>query len=309
MFSPFSWGLFLSIMSQNRFSCFLMCCLLLLRLSAQVQAQLLPGFGTSPWCVNAFIWTFTIWTFVSIMSRLCHSRSVESEEPPSVRWVVHPLPSGLGPGVGSRGGIQIILFSCRWAQVLKLSFSEFHHTLHTMFFWCSRFCRPTSGSVCGWHHLLHPAQSSAWNHIRCQGGGSVHRRKEWTPGWTRDNTWGPTFASDSKCLKPFLRSWHRCHQTGPVAGGDFWHFVLSSAVYLNVTNIETYKVDHDKFCIKWTSHRSATSYRIKLNPVNRKSHCCYDSSSQQPAEKSSQKSEVQQEVKERCFPTTSYLKQ
>lgn len=46
---------------------------------------------------------------------------------------------------------------------------------------------------------------------------------------------------------------------------------LSSAVYLNVTNIETYNVDHDKFCIKWTPHRAATSYRIKLNPQDRKS--------------------------------------
>lgn len=47
---------------------------------------------------------------------------------------------------------------------------------------------------------------------------------------------------------------------------------MSSTVYLNVTNIETYNVDHDKFCIKWTPHRSATSYRIKLNPVDRKSY-------------------------------------
>lgn len=57
--------------------------------------------------------TLTITTFVSVMSLLCHSWSVESEEPPSIRRVVYPLPSGLGPGVGSGGGIQIILFSCR----------------------------------------------------------------------------------------------------------------------------------------------------------------------------------------------------
>lgn len=43
------------------------------------------------------------------------------------------------------------------------------------------------------------------------------------------------------------------------------------SVYLNVTNIETYNVGHDTFCIKWTPHRAATSYRIKLNPVDRKS--------------------------------------
>lgn len=64
----------------------------------------------------------------------------------------------------------------------------------------------------------------------------------------------------------------------PPAGGTALT-VLSSAVYLNVTNIETFNVDHDKFCIKWTPHRSATSYRIKLNPVDCKSPSCSDSSS------------------------------
>ncbi|XP_008292859.1 collagen alpha-1(XII) chain-like isoform X2 [Stegastes partitus] len=41
-----------------------------------------------------------------------------------------------------------------------------------------------------------------------------------------------------------------------------------TTLYLNVTNIETFDVGHDKFCIKWTAHRAATSYRIKLNPVD-----------------------------------------
>ncbi|XP_030576759.1 collagen alpha-1(XII) chain isoform X4 [Archocentrus centrarchus] len=41
-----------------------------------------------------------------------------------------------------------------------------------------------------------------------------------------------------------------------------------TTLYLNVTNIETYNVGHDKFCIKWTPHRAATSYRIKLNPAD-----------------------------------------
>ena len=67
--------------------------------------------------------------------------------------------------------------------------------------------------------------------------------------------------------------------------------LLSSAVYLNVTNIETYNVDHDKFCVKWTPHRSATSYRIKLNPVDRKSASCSDSSIL-PAEKFPRVSDV-----------------
>lgn len=38
-----------------------------------------------------------------------------------------------------------------------------------------------------------------------------------------------------------------------------------------MTNIESYDVGHDKFCIKWSPHRAATSYRIKLNPADRKS--------------------------------------
>uniref|UniRef100_A0A672YMQ8 Collagen type XII alpha 1 chain n=1 Tax=Sphaeramia orbicularis TaxID=375764 RepID=A0A672YMQ8_9TELE len=41
-----------------------------------------------------------------------------------------------------------------------------------------------------------------------------------------------------------------------------------TTLYLNVTNIETYNVGHDTFCIKWAPHRAATSYRIKLNPVD-----------------------------------------
>uniref|UniRef100_A0AAR2LEQ9 Collagen, type XII, alpha 1b n=1 Tax=Pygocentrus nattereri TaxID=42514 RepID=A0AAR2LEQ9_PYGNA len=41
-----------------------------------------------------------------------------------------------------------------------------------------------------------------------------------------------------------------------------------TTLYLNVTNLETYNVDHDKFCIRWSPHRAATSYRIKLNPLD-----------------------------------------
>uniref|UniRef100_A0A3P9JN89 Collagen, type XII, alpha 1b n=1 Tax=Oryzias latipes TaxID=8090 RepID=A0A3P9JN89_ORYLA len=39
-----------------------------------------------------------------------------------------------------------------------------------------------------------------------------------------------------------------------------------TTLYLNITNIETYDVGHDRFCIRWKPHRAATSYRIKLNP-------------------------------------------
>uniref|UniRef100_A0AAR2LH75 Collagen alpha-1(XII) chain n=1 Tax=Pygocentrus nattereri TaxID=42514 RepID=A0AAR2LH75_PYGNA len=58
-----------------------------------------------------------------------------------------------------------------------------------------------------------------------------------------------------------------------------------TTLYLNVTNLETYNVDHDKFCIRWSPHRAATSYRIKLNPLDRQqevtitaaqSHYCFE---------------------------------
>uniref|UniRef100_A0A7N8YF87 Collagen, type XII, alpha 1b n=1 Tax=Mastacembelus armatus TaxID=205130 RepID=A0A7N8YF87_9TELE len=50
--------------------------------------------------------------------------------------------------------------------------------------------------------------------------------------------------------------------SGPLTG-------QGTTLYLNVSNIETYDVGHDKFCVKWIPHRAATSYRIKLNPADR----------------------------------------
>ncbi|XP_041661141.1 collagen alpha-1(XII) chain isoform X2 [Cheilinus undulatus] len=49
--------------------------------------------------------------------------------------------------------------------------------------------------------------------------------------------------------------------SGPLPG-------QGTTLFLNVTNIETYNVGHDTFCIKWDPHRAATSYRIKLNPAD-----------------------------------------
>lgn len=49
------------------------------------------------------------------------------------------------------------------------------------------------------------------------------------------------------------------------------NFSLSMfTVYLNVTDLTTYKVGWDSFCIRWSAHRSATSYRLKLNPADGK---------------------------------------
>ncbi|XP_077409700.1 collagen alpha-1(XII) chain isoform X3 [Vanacampus margaritifer] len=41
-----------------------------------------------------------------------------------------------------------------------------------------------------------------------------------------------------------------------------------TTLFLSVSNIETYNIAHDKFCVKWTAHRAATSYRIRLNPLD-----------------------------------------
>ncbi|XP_052436872.1 collagen alpha-1(XII) chain isoform X11 [Carassius gibelio] len=41
-----------------------------------------------------------------------------------------------------------------------------------------------------------------------------------------------------------------------------------TTLYLNVTDLNTYNVGYDSFCIRWTPHRAATSYRLKLNPFN-----------------------------------------
>ncbi|XP_048083246.1 collagen alpha-1(XII) chain isoform X1 [Alosa alosa] len=39
-----------------------------------------------------------------------------------------------------------------------------------------------------------------------------------------------------------------------------------TTLYLNVTDLTTYNVGYDSYCVKWTPHRAATSYRLKINP-------------------------------------------
>lgn len=47
-------------------------------------------------------------------------------------------------------------------------------------------------------------------------------------------------------------------------------FVLFLSVHLNVTDLTTYNVGYDSFCIRWAPHRAATSYRLDLKPFDRK---------------------------------------
>ncbi|XP_076834641.1 collagen alpha-1(XII) chain isoform X3 [Brachyhypopomus gauderio] len=49
--------------------------------------------------------------------------------------------------------------------------------------------------------------------------------------------------------------------SGPLVG-------QGTTLYLNVTDLTTYNVGYDSFCLKWTPHRAATSYRLKVNPFN-----------------------------------------
>nr|XP_020464293.1 collagen alpha-1(XII) chain-like [Monopterus albus] len=41
-----------------------------------------------------------------------------------------------------------------------------------------------------------------------------------------------------------------------------------TTLYLNVTDLTTYNVGYDSFCIRWAPHRAATSYRLKVNPLD-----------------------------------------
>ncbi|XP_024913641.1 collagen alpha-1(XII) chain isoform X1 [Cynoglossus semilaevis] len=41
-----------------------------------------------------------------------------------------------------------------------------------------------------------------------------------------------------------------------------------TTLYLNVTDLHTYDVGYDSFCIRWAPHRAATSYRLKVNPFD-----------------------------------------
>ncbi|KAL6105800.1 col12a1 [Pungitius sinensis] len=41
-----------------------------------------------------------------------------------------------------------------------------------------------------------------------------------------------------------------------------------TTLYLNVTGLSTYNVGYDTFCIRWSPHRAATSYRLKVNPID-----------------------------------------
>uniref|UniRef100_A0A668A865 Collagen alpha-1(XII) chain n=1 Tax=Myripristis murdjan TaxID=586833 RepID=A0A668A865_9TELE len=42
-----------------------------------------------------------------------------------------------------------------------------------------------------------------------------------------------------------------------------------TTLYLNVTDLTTYNVGYDSFCVRWAPHRAATSYRLRIAPFDR----------------------------------------
>ncbi|XP_059208525.1 collagen alpha-1(XII) chain [Centropristis striata] len=61
-----------------------------------------------------------------------------------------------------------------------------------------------------------------------------------------------------------------------------------TTLYLNVTDLTTYNVGYESFCIRWTPHRAATSYRLKVNPID-------------PSKKGSQEITVSSSEHNYCF--------
>uniref|UniRef100_A0A8C5FTA2 Collagen type XII alpha 1 chain n=1 Tax=Gadus morhua TaxID=8049 RepID=A0A8C5FTA2_GADMO len=49
--------------------------------------------------------------------------------------------------------------------------------------------------------------------------------------------------------------------SGPLLG-------QGTTLYLNVTDLTTYNVGYDSFCIRWAPHRAATSYRLEVKPFD-----------------------------------------
>ncbi|XP_028294319.1 collagen alpha-1(XII) chain isoform X3 [Gouania willdenowi] len=49
--------------------------------------------------------------------------------------------------------------------------------------------------------------------------------------------------------------------SGPLVG-------QGTTLYLNVTDLTTYNVGYESFCLRWAPHRAATSYRLKVNPFD-----------------------------------------
>ncbi|XP_062981009.1 collagen alpha-1(XII) chain isoform X2 [Elgaria multicarinata webbii] len=43
---------------------------------------------------------------------------------------------------------------------------------------------------------------------------------------------------------------------------------IGTTLYLNVTDLTSYNVGWDTFCVRWAAHRSASSYRLKLFPAD-----------------------------------------
>ncbi|XP_061650641.1 collagen alpha-1(XII) chain isoform X2 [Phyllopteryx taeniolatus] len=114
--------------------------------------------------------------------------------------------------------------------------------------WYTRFkvsWDPAPSSVIG-YKLIYQPDGSDESTEEFVGDVTSHQLNNLTPGTTYD-------------LKVLAQ--YSAGDSGPLIG-------QGTTLYLNVTDLTTYNVGYDTFCIRWAQHRAATSYRLKVQPVN-----------------------------------------
>uniref|UniRef100_A0AAY5EVL3 Collagen, type XII, alpha 1a n=1 Tax=Electrophorus electricus TaxID=8005 RepID=A0AAY5EVL3_ELEEL len=107
-------------------------------------------------------------------------------------------------------------------------------------------------------------------------------RVSWDPAPARVNGYKLAYAPEGEFTEMFVGdvTTYNLHNLQPGTTYDVKVFAQYDAgtsgplvdqgttMYLNVTDLTTYNVGYDSFCLKWTPHRAATSYRLKVNPFN-----------------------------------------
>ncbi|XP_061158183.1 collagen alpha-1(XII) chain-like isoform X19 [Syngnathus typhle] len=114
--------------------------------------------------------------------------------------------------------------------------------------WYTRFkvsWDPAPSRVTGYKLIYQPEGSDQSEEVFV-GDVTTHQLNNLTPGTTYD----------VKVLAQYSTG-----ISGPLIG-------QGTTLYLNVTDLTTYNVAYDTFCIRWAQHRAATSYRLKVQPVD-----------------------------------------
>ncbi|XP_077407183.1 collagen alpha-1(XII) chain [Vanacampus margaritifer] len=143
--------------------------------------------------------------------------------------------------------------------------------------WYTRFkvsWDPVPSKVTGYKLIYQPEGSDESAEVFV-GDVTSHQLNNLTPGTTYD-------------LKVLAQ--YSTGVSGPLIG-------QGTTLYLNVTDLTTYNVGYDTFCIVWAQHRAATSYRLKVQPVN-------------PSQQGAQEITVKSTASSHCFdgltPDTLY---